>query len=74
MLDSPVARRNAWLDSGYTFYVRAWRFWTICAHFLRCAVLTLNGEVCSVDASVFSLVAQLALGKLDTTFTSFTWL
>ena len=38
------------------------------------SVLTRNGEVCSVDASVFSLVAQLALGKLDTTVTSFTWL
>ena len=38
------------------------------------SVLTQNGEVCSVDASVFSLVAQLALGKLDTTFTSFAWL
>ena len=37
--------------------------------------LSQNGEVCSASASFFLvLVAMLALGKLDTTSASFTWL
>ena len=61
--DSPVTRRNAWLELWIHFCISTWRFWTNCTHFyvdvgsdLRCSVSVLaqNGEVCSADASAFS--------------------
>ena len=59
------------------------RFWANGTYFprtkwtpIRDVVFSALAEWRSVlsRASVFSLVAQLALGKLDITFTSFTWL
>ena len=74
--------RKTCFDSGYMFCISYCPFGRMAPIFygevdsepeVFFSVLTQNGELCSVDASFFSLVAHLALGKLDTTFTSFTW-
>ena len=59
--------RNAWFDSGYMFCISAWRLRTTVHIFygevdsdpeVFFSVLLQNGEVCSVEASVFSLVTH----------------
>ena len=61
--------RNVWLDIGYMFCIS---FWLPGSHVF--GVFTQNGEVCSVDASVFSPARDARTWKPGNFSSNFTWL